>query len=100
MLIDFNQELNKLNRVRSGEIKEGLKLGNSNLDEHIRFKRSNFNVILGHANVGKTTVILYMMLLYTLKHKIRWLVYSSENEAYSIIRKLIEFVACEPIKNK
>lgn len=98
MLIDFDQELEKIQQVRTGQIKEGLKLGNKNIDEYIRFKRSNFNVILGHANVGKTTVILYLMLLYTLKHDIRWLIYSSENEAYSIIRKLIEFIACQPIK--
>ena len=97
MLINFQEELEKLNKVRTGKLKEGLKLGHKKLDEHIRFKRSNFNVILGHANVGKTTVILYLMLLYTLKHNIRWLVYSSENEAYSIIRKLCEFIACEPI---
>tara|TARA_R100001440_G_scaffold17880_1_gene29981 strand:+ start:2886 stop:3800 length:915 start_codon:yes stop_codon:yes gene_type:complete len=97
MLINFKEELEKLNKVRTGKLKEGLKLGHKKLDEHIRFKRSNFNVILGHANVGKTTVILYLMLLYTLKHNIRWLVYSSENEAYSIIRKLCEFIACEPI---
>lgn len=97
MLINFKEELDKLNKVRTGKLKEGLKLGHKKLDEHIRFKRSNFNVILGHANVGKTTVILYLMLLYTLKHNIRWLVYSSENEAYSIIRKLCEFIACEPI---
>ena len=59
MLINFKEELEKLNKVRTGKLKEGLKLGHKKLDEHIRFKRSNFNVILGHANVGKTTVILY-----------------------------------------
>jgi len=54
-------------------------------------------VCLGHANVGKTTVILYLMLLYSIKHNIRWLIFSSENEAHSIIRKLIEFLAAKPI---
>jgi len=97
MLINFNDHLKKIKQVQSGELKEGLKLGHKKLDEHIRFKRSNFNVILGHANVGKTTVILYLMLLYTLRHNIRWLVYSSENEPYSLIRKLIEFVDGNPI---
>mgnify|MGYP003132592652 FL=1 len=97
MLINFKEQLDKLNQVRTGKIKGGLKLNCPSLDEHIRFKRNNFNVILGHANVGKTTVILYLMLLYTLRHNIRWLVYSSENEAYSLIRKLCEYICCEPI---
>lgn len=97
MIIDFNKELEKLNLVRTGKIKEGLKLGLPILDEHLRFKYGNFNVVLGHANVGKTTTILYLQLLFTLKHKIKWLVYSSENEAYTLIRKLVEFMTGLPI---
>jgi energy-coupling factor transporter ATP-binding protein EcfA2 len=97
MLINFEDQLNKLKKVRSGQIKEGLKLGIKEIDEHFRFKHGNFNVILGHANVGKTTVILYLMLLYTIKHKTRWLVFSSENEPYSLIRKLVEFIEGKPI---
>jgi hypothetical protein len=97
MLIDFNLVREKLNDVRLGNVKEGLKLGIPEIDEYIRFKPSNFNVILGHANVGKTSVILFLMLSYTLKHKIRWMVYSSENEAYSILRKLVEYLDQKPI---
>ena len=47
---------------------------------------------------GKTTIVLYLMLAYSIKHKIKWLVFSSENEAYSIIRKLVEYLE-EKIKN-
>jgi len=97
MLINFDKHIEKLDKVRRGEIKEGLKLGHERLDEHFRFKYGNLLVCLGHANVGKTTVILYLMLLYSMKHKIKWLVFSSENEPYSIIKKLIEFKAQEVI---
>ena len=97
MLVDFDKEISKLNQVRTGQIKEGLSLGIPAIDEFMRFKHSSFNVILGHSNVGKTTVILYMMLLYTLKHKLRWLVYSSENETHGIVRKLVEFLESKPI---
>jgi energy-coupling factor transporter ATP-binding protein EcfA2 len=97
MLIDFSKQMDKLNDVRSGKFKEGLSLGVPGIDEYLRFKPGNFNVILGHANVGKTTVVLYLMLLYTMKHGIRWLVFSSENESYSIIKKLIEFMEQQPI---
>jgi hypothetical protein len=97
MLINYAHEINKIKLIRSGKIKEGIRLGIPALDEHFRFKYGNFNVILGHANVGKTTIVLYLMLLYSLKHKIKWLVYSSENEPHSIIRKLMEFLASKPI---
>ena len=37
------------------------------------------------------------MFLYSLKHNVRWLVFSSENEPYALIRKLIEFAEGKPI---
>ena len=97
MLIQFNDELDKLRLVRNGQLKEGLKLDIPEVDQYLRFKPSNFNVILGHANVGKTTVVLYLMLQYTIKHKIKWLVFSSENEPHSLIKKLVEFLMNQPI---
>jgi len=97
MLIDLNKTYLHLDNIRSGKIKEGLRLGYPAIDDYLRFKPGNFNVVLGHANVGKTTVILYLMLLYTKKQKKKWLIFSSENEAHSIIRKLIEFIEQKPL---
>lgn len=97
MLINLNSEITKLKAVRSGKIKEGLRLGVTDIDEHFRFKPGNFNVILGHANVGKTSVTMYLMLLYSMKHGTKWLVYSSENEPYTLIKKLVEFMEGEVI---
>jgi hypothetical protein len=97
MLIDYTKELQHLNKIRKGEIQEGYKLGIPEIDEFFRFKKANFNVILGQANVGKTSMALYLMLLYSLRHNIRWVVFSSENEPYSIIRKLMEYMLAEPI---
>ena len=97
MLFNFDDQINKLQDIRTGKIKEGLKLGFPTIDEHLRFKYGNFNIVLGHANSGKTTLTLFFMLLYSIKHNIKWLVYSSENEPYSIIKKLIEFLAVKPI---
>ena len=65
MLINYEKVIGHLDKIRIGEIKEGLSLGVPEIDEYIRFKPQNFNVILGHANVGKTTVILFMMLAYS-----------------------------------
>ena len=97
MLINFKKEIDVIKSIRTGKLKEGLKLGIDEIDEHIRFKPSNFNIILGHANVGKTTSILYLMLCYSLKHDLKWLICSTENESYSLIRKLVEFLDETPI---
>tara|TARA_R110002050_G_C8876725_1_gene508521 strand:- start:19 stop:933 length:915 start_codon:yes stop_codon:yes gene_type:complete len=97
MIINFKDHLTKIEDVRSGKTKEGLRLDIPEIDEFFRFKAGNFNVILGHANVGKTTLILYLMLMYSIKHNTRWLVFSSENEPYTLIRKLIEFMEGEVI---
>jgi len=97
MLINFNDELSVLRDIRSGKIKEGYRLGIPEIDKYIRFKPTNFNIILGHANVGKTTFILYLMLCYSLKHGKKWLILSTENDSYSLIRKLIEFLDETPI---
>lgn len=97
MIVNIKEQIQKLHDVRSGNIKEGLRLGIPQIDEWIRYKPSNFNVILGHANVGKTSVILYMMLLYSIKHKLKWLVFSSENEPYTLIKKFVEYLEGKPI---
>jgi hypothetical protein len=97
MLIDYKKQIEILDKIRNGKIREGLKLDIEGIDEHIRFKPNNFNLILGHANVGKTTTILYLMLCYSLKHDIKWLICSTENESYSLIRKLVEFLDETPM---
>ena len=38
-----------------------------------------------------------MMLCYSLRLGKRWLIYSSENESHSILRKLVEFLDLRPI---
>ncbi|MEJ6791988.1 MAG: hypothetical protein QNK89_04445 [Lacinutrix sp.] len=97
MTINYHETIEKLRQIRNGSIKEGLRLDIPDIDEHIRFKPSNFNVILGQANVGKTSAVLFLMLCYSIKHKKKWLVFSSENEPHSIVRKLVEYLANKPI---
>lgn len=97
MLINFDKHLKKLNDIRAGKVNEGLRLGVDRLDNHFRLVYGNLNFILGHANTGKTHLVFYLMFLYSLKHNVRWLVFSSENEPYGLIRKLIEFAEGKPI---
>lgn len=99
MIVKFTDLKDKIDKVRSGEIKEGLSLGIPEIDEYFRLKPADFCIWLGRANVGKTTVVFYLMTLYSLKHDIRWLVFSSENEAYALVKKIIEFVTGVVIYN-
>ena len=96
MIVNIAKTLETLNDIRTGKIKEGLKLGIEEIDTYFRFKKG-FTVILGHANVGKTQTMLYLMFLYNLRHNIKWLIFSSENQPYALYRKLIEFDTGLPI---
>jgi len=91
MIADIKGIHEKLLDVKYDRIEQGLGLEVSEIDEFLRFKKGAFNICVGHANTGKTTVILYLMMAYAMKHGIKWLIFSSENTEYSVARKLIEF---------
>ena len=87
----------KIFDIKEGRIQEGLKIGIPDIDEYIRFKQGNFNLVIGHANVGKTTVICYLLTLWAVYHKLKFVIWSSENTPQSIVRKIIEFKMGKPI---
>jgi len=91
--------LEYLEKARTGQIKEASRFGHHEIDDYLRFKRGNLIICTGHANVGKTHTILYLMMLHTVRNSTRWMVFSSENEVGSLQRKLIEFKIGKPIKN-
>jgi hypothetical protein len=76
--------------VRNGTLKQGLGIG-CRLDSYLRFKFGTFNLIMGQANVGKTDWIMWYMVALTHKHKINWLIFSSENSVGSLKRKILQF---------
>jgi len=88
---------NKILDIKYGRVKEGLGIGIPEIDEYIRYKQGNFNLLIGHANVGKTTVICYLLTVYAIKHNLKFLIWSSENTPQSIVRKIIEFKMDKPI---
>ena len=91
MTSDINLLTSQLMDVKHDRIPQGLGLGLPEIDEHIRFKRGSFDVVVGHANTGKTTVVMYLMTALSIKHDLKWLIWSSENTGYSIARKVVEF---------
>ena len=96
MIVPFKKILKEVKDYKNGKIKSGISLGVEEIDKRIRFKRQ-FNVILGHANAGKTTLVIYLMLLYSINKNLKFLIYSSENDLYDLAMRLIEFKEVKPI---
>jgi energy-coupling factor transporter ATP-binding protein EcfA2 len=90
-IVSYADLTGNLDKVRTGKRKMGYKFGHHKLDDHFQFKRGEFGIFLGHANVGKTTVVLYLMVLQSIKNGMTWLVFSTENTPLSIATKICEF---------
>ena len=97
MIAQAKKLQDKILDIKYGRVKEGLKIGVPEIDEHIRFKK-NLLIAIGHANVGKTTTLIYFYVLWAKMHRLRFLVWSSENSPESILRKIIEFKMGKPIQ--
>jgi len=74
---------------KDGKIKDGLKI-DCHLDEYIRFKPNQLNIILGHDNVGKTYWINWYFLTLALKHDLKFCIWSGENKKATILRDLLQ----------
>jgi KaiC/GvpD/RAD55 family RecA-like ATPase len=97
-LLPNEASLPYLQRALKGKYYDTGKLGVYEIDQYLRLKDGEFVVVVGHANVGKTHTLMYLMLLQSYNFGKKWLIYSSENEVHSLKRKLIEFLACKPIQ--
>jgi len=96
-LTDNSEDRADMMRYRTGGFKMGLPAGHNELSKYFRFKEGEFNVVLGHANVGKSFFMWWLMVLSARLHGWRWIVYSSENKVRQIKKKLIEFYTQQTI---
>ena len=96
-LTDNREDRADIMRYRTGGFKMGLETGHSDLSKHFRFKEGEFNVVLGHANVGKSFFMWWLMVLSAALHKWKWIVYSTENKTRQIKKKIIEFYTQQSI---
>jgi replicative DNA helicase len=65
------------------------KYGHKRLDEHCPFKQGQLTTIVGHSNVGKTTLIVYLLSRLVRNKKI--MIYSAENKVSQLARLLLGF---------
>lgn len=83
--------LDYLKDYHDGKIQEGLDTGIVPLDVHIRFKHGQLNIINGLDNVGKTVWVIWYMLCLSVKHDLKWCIWSGENNPGQLTRQLIQF---------
>ena len=96
-LTDNKEDRADIMRYRTGGFKMGLETGHEQFTKFFRFKEGEFNVVLGHANVGKSFFMWWLMVLSAVKHDWKWIVYSTENKVRQIKKKLIEFYTQQQI---
>lgn len=63
--------------------------GHKRLDEHCPFKQGQLTTIVGHSNVGKTTLITYLLSRLIRTKKI--MIYSAENKVSQLARLILGF---------
>jgi len=99
MIIDHRENDKFLEQARQNKVPQGLGI-NNNLDNNLRYKKGSFNIILGHANVGKTYWILWYLLALSKIHGKKHLIYSAENSVNGLKRNLIDLYSGVKIKDQ
>ena len=97
---DTKQKIEKyLDDFAAGRIKMGERVGISKLDNHLRYKQGQFNLINGFDNVGKTTWIAWYLLLQILKNDKKIAIWSGENHEGTTPRWMVQFYCGEKFKD-
>ena len=97
MLKNKGDSLQYLLDYKDGNIKQGLGIG-CFIDEHLKFKPKQVNIILGHDNVGKTYWINWYFLNLALQHGLTFCLWSGENQKGQILRDMVQMYAGRPFK--
>ncbi len=98
-LTDPVEDEHDLDRYRNGGFKQGAPTGHNRFDEFFRFKEGDFNVVIGHANTGKSFFMWWLMVVSAVSLDWKWVVYSTENKVRQVKKKLAEFYVQEQIAN-
>lgn len=99
MILKEGHSTKDLLAYHGGKIEMGKGIGVLDLDRHIRFKKGEFTIILGHDNVGKTYWTLWYFLCLSTHHDITWTLWLGENKSWSAIRDLIQMYSGKKFKD-
>lgn len=65
---------------KDGKISQGLGIG-CVLDDYLRFKTKQLNIVLGHDNVGKSYFMLWYFLALAVNHNLKFVLWMGENSS-------------------
>tara|TARA_R110002051_G_scaffold233916_1_gene295420 strand:+ start:851 stop:1771 length:921 start_codon:yes stop_codon:yes gene_type:complete len=88
-----------LQDYHSGKIAMGQGIGSVSLDNALRHKQGEFQIINGLDNTGKTILMLWYKLALSMKHGNTWIIYSGENKGGQLVRQLIQFMTGKYLKD-
>jgi hypothetical protein len=89
MILKAGHSTKYLNDFKDGKIEKGFGL-DIILDDYLRFKRKQLNIILGHDNVGKSYWTEWYFLALSTKHDISHTIWMGENSSGQVMRDLIQ----------
>ena len=74
---------------KDGKISQGLGIG-CVMDDYLRFKTKQLNIVLGHDNVGKSYFMLWYFLALAVNHNLKFVLWMGENSSGQVMRDLIQ----------
>jgi hypothetical protein len=97
MILKQTEINNYLQDYHAGKISMGLGIGLDAFDNNLRYKQGEFAILNGLDNVGKTDFMIWYALALSIKHNIKWCIYSGENKGGQLVRKLIQYLTGEKV---
>ena len=74
----------------NGTLQKGVGIGVPKFDEHVTFKRGQFNVVVGRPNVGKSYYMFFYLMALWKKQGLKSDLYVAENKIYSVKIDLVQ----------
>ena len=95
MILPNGHSTQYLNDYKDGKIQMGLGIDNP-VDEYLRWKPKQLNIVLGHDNVGKSYFMEWYFLTLSTIHDIKHTIWMGENSSGQVMRDLIQMYVGKP----
>jgi hypothetical protein len=95
MILPSGHSSKYLADYKDGKISMGLALGCA-LDDHLRFKRGQLNMFLGHDNVGKSYFMKWYFLALATIHGLKFTLFMDEDYHGRVMRDLVQMYTGTP----
>jgi len=85
------REIKRITQAKTGTLPQGLETGYQTFDMYFRYKPKDFVIINGHAGIGKSFMVWYLMSLAAHRYGWKWILFCGENMSADIRTRLVEF---------